>query len=72
MNQREFIKNAFKIKTDCFAFHKDLYGCKALTDLYCMRGKCAFYKTMKERCDGCKKANKGRENCQECMRKGLK
>lgn len=69
MDRREFIKNAFRIKQDCFAYCDR--GCKALTELYCAYEDCKFYKTEKERCDGCKKSG-AKITCTECVKKGLK
>ena len=36
----------FEIKTDCFAFKGG--QCMALTDLYCTKEKCSFYKSKEE------------------------
>lgn len=66
-----FISGGLRVKQDCFAYSKELRTCKALNELYCLSGKCAFYKTHQERCMGCLKANKN-TYCEECVRKGLK
>lgn len=34
------------VKTDCFAYKNN--NCTALTDLYCAKEKCNFYKTHQE------------------------
>ena len=33
-----------EIKEDCFAYDKEHHDCTALTDLYCKKEKCKFYK----------------------------
>ena len=60
-----------KVKRDCFAFDSDRRTCKALNDLYCLRGKCSFYKTAKERCAKCKESRK-EITCEICIKQGLK
>lgn len=48
----------FKAKKDCFAYREsepnDLgvvhKSCNALTDLYCAKEKCRFYKSYKKKC----------------------
>lgn len=60
------------IKTDCFAYKKNLNRCGALEVLYCKDGECRFYKTKEERCEGCKKVKGRTLTCTECVKKGLK
>lgn len=52
------------IKTDCFAYEQKGYigNCKALKDLYCAKGKCAFYKTKEQ-------YNKDREKAEQRLRR---
>lgn len=38
----------FKVKKDCFAYSKDLDDCVVLTDLYCKKENCSFYKTKEQ------------------------
>ena len=58
------------IKRDCFAYENQF--CKALDDLYCRFEDCVFYKTMKQRCDGCKQAVGRTMDCAECRKRNLK
>lgn len=58
------------VKEDCFAYIKELRRCKALKYLYCKDGECKFYKTKKERCDGCREAGSV-ITCHECKAKGI-
>ena len=61
----------FEVKTDCFAYNKELNRCNALDSLFCKREKCNFYKTKKERCQGCKEAKGHMLTCVECVRNGI-
>lgn len=51
------------IKKDCFAYDKikRIPECRALKDLYCAKGKCAFYKTEEQH-------NKDRKKYEQCLR----
>lgn len=63
-----------KVKHDCFAYLKYEKSCHALNELVCMNGKCPFYKTAKQRCDGCKEAQRKSGyvvNCDECKKRGI-
>lgn len=53
-----FIQGALRVKQDCFAYDKFGKQCKALDKLYCLTGKCNFYKTEAEMCAACKKSKK--------------
>ena len=67
-----FIQGGMNVKHDCFAFDKYLRKCKALNELYCLHGKCAFYKTAEERCKGCRDAKGRALTCEQCKKEGLK
>ena len=56
------------IKTDCFAYRCEdgKEKCNALNRLYCKEGKCSFYKTKKENCEGCKKGPGRSVSCEVC------
>ena len=68
----EFETKKIKTKNDCFAYDVYARSCKALNELYCMFDECPFYKTKKERCEGCKKAWGRQLTCEECVNMGLK
>lgn len=60
------------IKTDCFAYKKNLNKCGALEILYCKDGDCRFYRTIDDRCNSCRGAKGRTLSCTECAQKGLK
>ena len=60
-----FIQGALKVKHDCFAYDKYSRDCKALDKLYCLSGKCSFYKTEAEMCERCKKSRRT-ISCSKC------
>lgn len=35
-------------KKDCFAYDDNHFDCKALTELFCIKERCKFYKTIKQ------------------------
>lgn len=37
-----------EIKEDCFAYDKKNNECTALTELFCMKEKCKFYRSNKD------------------------
>lgn len=41
-------KPIFKVKKDCFAYVKEINDCIVLTDLYCKKENCSFYKTKEQ------------------------
>lgn len=41
-------KPIFEVKTDCLAYNKDFNDCIVLTDLYCKKENCSFYKTKEQ------------------------
>ena len=41
--------NPICIKTDCFAYQSQKHSCSALKQLYCKKGKCAFYKPIEQK-----------------------
>ena len=61
-----FIQGALKVKCDCFAYNKYERSCKALDALYCLSGKCSFYKTEAEMCARCKTAKGRAISCAKC------
>lgn len=65
------IQGGLRLKDDCFAYKKKIRKCNALNDLYCLNGKCEFYKTEFERCEECK-TSRTQITCKECIAKGLK
>ena len=67
----KFITGALKVKHDCFAYDKHTRTCKALNELECWNGKCAFYKTAEQRCAECEKT-RSMLDCETCQRYGLK
>ena len=56
---------------DCFAYNKNTRSCNALNEMVCADKECRFYKTRKERCDGCRKANGNTLSCSECYKRGI-
>lgn len=36
------------MKTDCFAYKRNIKKCSALNELVCEKRKCSFYKTQKQ------------------------
>ena len=58
-------------KKDCFAYSDEKNNCKALDRFWCRLGKCRFYKTKEERCEGCKNT-RALITCTECKQLGLK
>ena len=55
MSKERFSYENVAVKTDCFAYNSKSNNCKCLTDLYCKRELCSFYKskeTHKDNLDG--------------------
>lgn len=40
-----------KIKNDCFAYNEEKRTCTALTELFCCKEECKFYKTHQQIAD---------------------
>lgn len=54
-----------EVKKDCFAFHEGITGqgeCTILTDLYCKKEKCGFYKTKEKFNEDLRKAEGRKRN----------
>nr|DAG51221.1 MAG TPA: hypothetical protein [Caudoviricetes sp.] len=55
MSKERFSYENVEVKPDCFAYNSKSNSCKCLTDLYCKKELCSFYKskeTHKDNLDG--------------------